>query len=842
VSNSDAEKRSLKEMKISLALFVMALVPRIMGLNIFFTIDERPYTERGVKFLAAMLDGYLTHTYRGYQPAVTTMWGVALGIIGKYLAQLGTMLWGGQKGVVDIREFILSLPILPIDPDLLFAIRLPTVLIASLTVVGIYLLVRRIFNDKVALLGAALLAFDPFYLAHSRVVHMDALGASFMILAVLSFIVSLRRSHSQRYAPLAGFATGLACLTRSPSFFLFPFLPLMALIVYFYESGRRWKSNRERVWLLLRALGMWLAVAVLTFVLLWPAMWFDPLGVPARMVVEAIENARAPHHLHFNFFRGVTGPDPGPLFYPIVLLLRLTPMTLTGAAAAFLFLFRRERQGKSHQFEMGLLFLYVVGFTVFMALGASKVDRYLLSVFPAVDVLAGVGWVGLFGLVATRIGSAKWAKGRRIIYTLSLVIFGQAVFSLPFYPYYFPYYNPLAGGGSQATKTLMVGWGEGLDEAARYLNRKEGAKDLRIATWYNQQFAPFTVGHSASLDSWFSADYVVLYSSQVQRGLPETRMLDYFHSLRPEHVVSLKGIDYAWIYPVPERVPPEVLPLERLEPAPFGDSVLLLGYDLDDSRVQGGGEIRLTLYWQCLKPMEESYHIYLRLLNPVYRVWGEQSAPPLSPWGELSTNQWEAGLMYRDDRTIEFLPGTPPGVYRLGLSLYDPQHQRGLESAEGSEMILGLVEVPKGRPLPETLDIQHEMEADFGGVARLLGYSMTGDLQPGGEIHLTLFWQALAATDQDYTVFIHMVGEEGHVWGQGDSPPADGFYLTTEWEEGEIIRDQHGMTISPEAPAGAYRFDVGMYLVSTGERLPVLGKDGQVQGDKVSVGGGEMGR
>jgi hypothetical protein len=669
---------------------------------------------------------------------------------------------------------------------------------------------------------------------------MDALGASFMILAVLSFIVSLRRGNSRRYTALAGFATGLACLTRSPSFFLFPFLPLLTLIVYFYESGRRWKSNRERVWLLLRALGIWLAVAALTFVLLWPAMWFDPLGVLTRMVVEAIENAKAPHHLHFDFFMGVTGPDPGPLFYPTVLLLRLTPMSLAGAAMALLSLFRREEQRKSRRFEMGLLFLYVVGFTAFMSSGASKVDRYLLSVFPAVDILAGVGWYGLLGLVASKLGSARWAKGKGLIYGLSLVALLQAVFSLPFYPYYFSFYNPLAGGGPQAVKTLMVGWGEGLDQAARYLNRKEDAKDLRIATWYNQQFAPFSVGHSASLDSWFSADYVVLYSNQVQRGLPETRTLDYFRSLQPEHIVHLKGIDYAWIYRVPERVPPEVLPLERLEPVPFGDAVLLLGYDLDASRVQRGGEIRLTLYWQCLKPMEESYHIYLRLLNPVYRVWGEQATRPLSPWGELPTNRWEAGVMYRDDRSIEFLPGTPPGVYRLGLSLYDPQRQRGLESAEGNEMILGLVEAPKGRPLPETLDIQHEMEANLGGVARLLGYSMASDLQPGGEIHLTLFWQALAATDQDYTVFIHLIGKEGHVWGQGDSPPADGFYLTTEWAGGEIVRDQHSMAIPAEAPAGEYRLDVGMYLVSTGERLPVLSKGGQVQGDKVSLDGVEI--
>ena len=39
MDNSGVEKRSLKGMWISLALFVMALAPRAMGLNVFFTID-----------------------------------------------------------------------------------------------------------------------------------------------------------------------------------------------------------------------------------------------------------------------------------------------------------------------------------------------------------------------------------------------------------------------------------------------------------------------------------------------------------------------------------------------------------------------------------------------------------------------------------------------------------------------------------------------------------------------------------------------------------------------------------------------------------------------------------
>jgi len=604
--------------------------------------------------------------------------------------------------------------------------------------------------------------------------------------------------------------------------------------------GTCWRNglstDRERIRDLSLALVVWGFVAASCFFVLWPAMWVAPVETLRKVVTGA-----TPY-----FFSEVTPylpdeatPNLGPFFYLVALFLLLTPLTslgILGSVAAF-----TRRSNRWHRFATLALLGYVLLYGTIISIGATKVQRYLLPVFPAVDILAAVGLKEMIYWIEPTLKRRlsqwgfSWLAEKDHAWTVSILAIGllQVMLVLPHHPYYFTCFNPLMGGGTQAAKTLRIGWGEGLDEAARYLNQKEVAEDLRIATWFNDQFAPFSAGHSATLDSWFSADYVVLYKSQIQRGKPDAKMLDYFRSLQPEHVVRLKGIDYAWIYRVPERVPPEVLPLEHLEPTPFGNAILLLGYDLDDSRVQRGGEIRLTFYWQCLEPMEESYHIYLRLLNPVYRIWGEQSAPPLSPWGELPTKQWEAGVMYRDDRSIEFLPGTPPGIYRLGLSLYDPQRQQGLGSAEGSEMILGLVEVPKGKPLPETLDIQHELKADFGGVARLLGYSMAGDLQPGGEIHLTLFWQALAATGQDYTVFIHLVGEEGYVWGQGDSPPADGFYLTTEWKEGEVIRDQHSIAIPPEAPAGEYQLEVGMYDWASGVRLALVDRDGDVIRDKV---------
>jgi hypothetical protein len=118
------------------------------------------------------------------------------------------------------------------------------------------------------------------------------------------------------------------------------------------------------------------------------------------------------------------------------------------------------------------------------------------------------------------------------------------------------------------------------------------------------------------------------------------------------------------------------------------------------------------------------------------------------------------------------------------------------------------------------------VEANLGDKARLLGYNIEGSLQPGDNLHLTLFWQALSKMDCDYTVFTHLVDGEGRVWGQKDTPPLDGFYPTTYWEPGDVVRDQYEITISPEALAGEYQLEVGMYLAETGERLEVRGEEG----------------
>ena len=76
-----------------------------------------------------------------------------------------------------------------IDVRFVPAVKLPTVFLTAVCVAVFYLLVRRLFGDRIGLVAAILLALDPLYLAHSRILHHDALVTSFMTLSALGAMV-----------------------------------------------------------------------------------------------------------------------------------------------------------------------------------------------------------------------------------------------------------------------------------------------------------------------------------------------------------------------------------------------------------------------------------------------------------------------------------------------------------------------------------------------------------------------------------------------------------------------------------------------------------------------------
>jgi 4-amino-4-deoxy-L-arabinose transferase-like glycosyltransferase len=270
----------------------------------------------------------------------------------------------------------------------------------------------------------------------------------------------------------------------------------------------------------------------------------------------------------------------------------------------------------------------------------------------------------------------------------------------------------------------------------------------------------------------------------------------------------------------------------------FGGELMLMGYDFELDQLESDGQLDVTLYWQDLEPVSENYEVVLKLLGGAYKVWGREEGPPVD--GLLPTGVWQKGELIVDRHTIRSLPGTPPGDYWIEVALHGLLGGRWLEPDPGYSAMLGPVPLPSQRWSLDALDIEHHLEANLGDRIRLLGYNIESGFQPGDNIHLTLFWQCLEEMGQSYTVFTHLVDAGDNIVAQQDNPPVDGFYPTTKWEPGQIVRDQYDLTISPKIPLGQYEIEVGMYLIETGERLPVLSDDGTVQGDKVMLGPIEM--
>jgi len=183
----------------------------------------------------------------------------------------------------------------------------------------------------------------------------------------------------------------------------------------------------------------------------------------------------------------------------------------------------------------------------------------------------------------------------------------------------------------------------------------------------------------------------------------------------------------------------------------------------------------------------------------------------------------------------------PTGRYRLEVGMYDPDSLDRLDVTDragtllGDRIILDYVQVQ--REPPETSAPQHQTGANLGDLVTLLGYDLAAAVVKAGEpLGMVLYWTADMTIEQDYTVFVHLTDDTGRMWGQSDSQPEKGFYPTSHWDVGGVIRDEHEVMVDSGAPPGIYGVEVGMYLLGTGERLPYIDQEGRATGDALIAG------
>ena len=87
--------------------------------------------------------------------------------------------------------------------------------------------------------------------------------------------------------------------------------------------------------------------------------------------------------------------------------------------------------------------------------------------------------------------------------------------------------------------------------------------------------------------------------------------------------------------------------------------------------------------------------------------------------------------------------------------------------------------------------------ARFGETIRLDSYHYDEPM-PGEPWNVTLFWEALERPVKDYTVFVHLLDDEGQIAVSHDGMPLEDRFPTSAWRPGMVIPDKHTLAL----PAG----------------------------------------
>jgi mannosyltransferase len=132
--------------------------------------------------------------------------------------------------------------------------------------------------------------------------------------------------------------------------------------------------------------------------------------------------------------------------------------------------------------------------------------------------------------------------------------------------------------------------------------------------------------------------------------------------------------------------------------ADLGEGVRLLGYAVSTEEIAPRETLLLTLYWQALAPMEESYTVFTHLLDAGQQIQAQMDSEPQG--GGLPTNHWTVGQIVPDNYALTVDAGASPGPHVLEVGMYLLETRQRLPVRDpdtgaslGDRVLLGTVEV-----------------------------------------------------------------------------------------------------------------------------------------------------
>ena len=100
----------------------------------------------------------------------------------------------------------------------------------------------------------------------------------------------------------------------------------------------------------------------------------------------------------------------------------------------------------------------------------------------------------------------------------------------------------------------------------------------------------------------------------------------------------------------------------------FADQIALVGFEFDRRAMHPGETLGLTFHWQALQQPRADYVVFSHLVYPPDAVWAQMDEMPAGG----PTGPWAAGQLVEDHHQLALPLDAPAGVYYVEIGIYDP--------------------------------------------------------------------------------------------------------------------------------------------------------------------------
>jgi len=607
---ASSQERTLAKLLVFIGLMLLILIPRLSQLDALATSDEQLWVARSANFYEALTIGDLADTYQFVHPGVPVMWAGAFGIW-LHVPELAESA-GGQIGIRGraMPELLHSIGYSKIE--FLVELRQVLIIVSAIVLFGGFLILSRLVGFVQAAVAIAFVSLDPMHIGLTRLLHVDGLSTNLLLLSVLAFSLHLNEG-SRRALAISAIAGGFACLTRSANAALIPILAFISFIDFMSATEITVRRFIRSVGPIARKIAIWSAIALATFSAAWPAMWVAPAGTMRKMFVGGAELAAEPHARQMFFLGRMLLVDPGLLYYPVVLVYRVSAITILGLVVVIVALLRPRDIGKElPRRVVQHLFLFSFSYLILLSIAPKKIDRYLLPVVVMLDLIAALGLIS-FAIWISNGFLRRVKRFSQLAFPACclILLISQAGFAAQSSPVFIDEANPLIGGTNGGRAAFSSNLGEGGKEIAESLMTIDNVEQLDIVTGLWPQtvdiYLPFATKaaiYTYDLEGagqWLSTDLLVVSFPEIQRGFYTQDYLNWFNSHEPIRTVYDDHGVYARIYDIRGKPLPNFLTEFNGTPLGFGPGTHLNGVILPKLVAQGEGA-KVQLYFQQQGP------------------------------------------------------------------------------------------------------------------------------------------------------------------------------------------------------------------------------------------------